>query len=186
MRPCRLADGLNMAARLQDGPNKVSRAQHLPNYVQDYFKTASPGLPGAPKMVLSLRRRAHFAKFISLLSFRYLSPQACAFIPYNFSNGIEMAPRSLKMLPRWPPDGPLMAPRWPQDGLKMAARWPQDGPCMLDDGLNMTPRVQDGFRKVSRAQHLFEVAPKLHQEGRIRASGSTENCALVEAPCIFC
>ena len=84
-------------------------------------KITARWLLGDPKMVLSCKRSANFAK--SAMP----SPDRCPKGPERAQSG----PKRAQDEPRWSQYGPKMAPRWPRDGPKMTPRWPQGDPQMV-------------------------------------------------------
>ena len=100
----------------RDGPRRPQDARDGPRWPQDGPKMVPRRPQGDPRIGVSCRRGANFAK--SAMPSRIRSPR-----------GPKVALRRLKTAqdePRWSQDGP----RWPEDGLKMEPRWSQDGAKM--------------------------------------------------------
>ena len=113
-----------------------------PRWPQNGPKMVPKRLQGDPKIGVSCKRSANFAK--SAMPSQTYSPR-----------GPKVALRRLKTAqdePRWSQDGP----RWP----KMARRWPQDGakmgPRRSQDGNNLAPGPLSDVAEL----HIFPDGPK--------------------------
>ena len=94
--------------RVRERYRESKMAQEGPKMAQGGRRKASTWFPGLPKMALSLRRRANFAKF----AFPARST------PKDDTRWVEDGPRWLEVAAKRTHDGPKMAPSWP----KMAPR----------------------------------------------------------------
>ena len=101
-------------SKMQDISRWLLLVSRWPVMAQCVSKMASTWLPDSSKIVLSPRRRAHFAEVLPLRrDGRKLSKITS-----------KHGPKMVQEAPRWPQDGP----KRPQDGPKTAPRWTQEGP----------------------------------------------------------